>query len=303
MVNLLFIKTFIDAAKTGSVRQSAENNFVTQPAVSQHIRLLENKFGCRLFERRQRKLALTEAGRIFLQHAESLMALYTQAKSEMMQYSQHPRYALHLGTIYSLGLYELQPILKRFLKFHPTTDVSLEYHPFDKIYRLVADQEIDFGFVAHPKPYPNTVSEVFLRERMLLVQSTARPSFPSKKIISPKLLDDVKLISFRLGTPTREATDACWKALGCRPQVINEYDNIETLKSVLCLGLGCALIPETTVKREIRDGVLEVVRVRGLDVTRPLGVVYAKNRPFHVIGKKFLESLKSGVRAQAEEIS
>ncbi len=300
MVNLLFLKTFVDAAKTGSVRQSAENNFVTQPAVSQHIRQLETKFGCQLFERRQRKLALTDAGRIFLSHAESLLARYTQVKSEMMQYSQHPRYALSLGTIYSLGLYELQPIIKKFLKSYPTTDIGLEFHAFDKIYRLVSKQEIDFGFVAHPKPYPDTVSEVFLNERMLLVQSTARPNFPAKKLIHPKQLNDAKMMAFRLGTPTREATDACWKSLGCRPHIVNEYDNIETLKSAICLGLGCALIPETTVRREIRDGMLESVRVKGLNMTRPLGIVYAKNRSIHVIGKKFLESVRSGLRKSEE---
>ncbi len=300
MVNLLFLKTFVDAARTGSVRQSAENNFVTQPAVSQHIRQLETKFGCRLFERRQRKLVLTEAGKMFLNHAESLLARYTQAKSEMMQYSQHPRYALSLGTIYSLGLYELQPIIKKFLKSYPTTDIGLEFHAFDKIYRLVAKQEIDFGFVAHPKPFPGTISEVFFNERMLLVQSTARPNFPAHKTIQPKHLNGAKMMAFRLGTPTREATDAYWKTLGCRPLIVNEYDNIETLKSAICLGLGCALIPETTVRREIRDGLLEVVRVKGLHMTRPLGIVYAKNRPFHLIGKKFLDSVKSSARAGTE---
>ena len=62
--------------------------------------------------------------------------------------------------------------------------------------------------------------------------------------------------------------------------IINEYDNVETLKSALQLGLGCSIVPFSTLARELRDGSLEVIPVKGMSLKRPLGMLYSKNAVF-----------------------
>jgi len=83
MVDLFFVKSFIAVAETGSFRVAAERNNISQPAVTQHIHLLEKKFQCFLFERSSRKTTLTPAGKVFYIYAQQMLEAYQTAFSEI----------------------------------------------------------------------------------------------------------------------------------------------------------------------------------------------------------------------------
>lgn len=290
MVNLFFLKTFIDTAKTSSVCEAALINYVTQPAVTQQIHILEEKLGCRLFERHNKKMTLTAGGKIFLLYAENILGQYEESKMRIREISKEFSGTIRIATIYSIGLYQLQPIIRNFLRRFRQMDIRLEYHSFDRIYEMAANRQIDFGFVSHPKEQRGIVAKVFEKEKLVVAQSRHHRVL-KKKRISLGNLNGVKFVAFASQTPTRLAIDRFLHRHAVRPLIINEYDNIETLKSAIQLGIGCSIVPKVTILRELREGSLEALPTNELTLRRPLGVLYSKDTVFTKSLREFYEAV------------
>ena len=290
MINLFFLKTFIDTAKTGSVREAAVKNYVTQPAVTQQIHLLEEKLGCKLFNRHNKKMALTAAGKIFLLYAENILGQYEESKMRIREMDKEFIGTIRIATIYSIGLYQLQPIIRQYLKRFPKMDIRLEYHSFEQIYEMVANHKADFGFVSHPKERRGIMSRVFEEEKLVVAQSRSHPVLKKKKA-ELRDLNNVKFVAFSAPTPTRLAIDSFLHSNSVRPLIVNEYDNVETLKSALQLGIGCSIVPEITIARELKEGSLEVIPIKTLTLKRPLGILCLKEATHSKSLRKFYEAV------------
>ena len=290
MVNLFFLKTFVDTAKTGSVRESAVKNFVTQPAVTQQIRILEEKLGCKLFNHLNRKMTLTAGGKVFITYAENILGQYEESKIRLREMGDEFIGTIRLATIYSIGLYELQPIIRQYLRRFPKMDIRLEYRSFEQIYEMIANHQTDFGFVSYPKERHGILSKVFYEEKLVVTQSRRHPVLKKKK---PSLrdLNNVKFVAFSSPTPTRIAVDSFLHHNSVRPLIVNEYDNVETLKSALQLGIGCSIVPEITIARELREGSLETIPMKSLTLKRPLGVLCLKQAINSKSLREFYESV------------
>ncbi len=289
MVNHFFLKTFTDVANTGSVQLAAQKNHITQPAVTQQIHTLEEKLNCKLFERHSKKIFLTLSGKSFLVYAEKILQQYQEARDKVEEINDRFCCSIRLATIYSIGLYGLQPVVKKFLKRFPKTDIHLEYQPFDKIYDMISKHEIDFGFVAYPVSRHHVKAEIFDEETLVLVQSPYHRALHQTTRASLKDLDKTKFVAFSANSPTRKAIDNFFQENRCYPKILNEYDNVETLKSAVTLGLGWSIIPAAAILHEVKEGSLETVHVKGLNLKRPLGILYAKPKTFTKATRAFLD--------------
>lgn len=290
MVDLFYLKTFVAVTRTRSFRVAAERNFVTQPAVSQHIRVLEKKLGAALFERRGKNVALTRAGETFLPYAENILKQYEEAQTRVRELDNKFGGTIRIATIYSIGLYELQPVIKQFLKKYPEVNLHVEYHQNAAIYEMVSGRVIDFGFVAFPQKRSGMVAQTFAQDELVLAQSPQQRVIP-RKTIALKDLEGAKLIGFAAGTGTGKVIQHFFAARKIRPDIRHEYDNIELIKSAVVLGLGCALVPRKTILRELNDKTLETVEVKGLAIKRPIGVLYPGNKVFTKTTRTFYEML------------
>src|ERR1039458_6697571 len=126
MVDLFFIKSFIAVAQTGSFKLAAQRSNITQPAVSQHIRILEQKFHCSLFERSSRKTTLTPAGKVFFVYAQQMLDSYQNAHNEIEKMNNLSIGTVRIASIYSIGLYQLKPVIQKLLKQYPKINIHLE---------------------------------------------------------------------------------------------------------------------------------------------------------------------------------
>ncbi len=289
MVDLFFIKTFVCAAQTGSFRVAAERNFITQPAVSQHIQVLEKIFGTKLFERRGKKISLTPNGQTFLPFAESLLKTYDEAKMILGETLNKYNGTIRIATIYSIGLHELQPIIRRFLNKYPQIDIQIDYCHNNAIYEMILHRTIDFGLVAYPKKMAGVVCEIFAEDDLILIQSRRHPMI--KKSISLKELNQQKMITFSPQTPTGNAIERFLKTNGIRVKIVHAYDNIETIKRAVEIGMGVAFVPRNTVTQELKNHSLSLISAKGLNLKRPLGLLYAKGKTFTKSTKTFHDML------------
>lgn len=290
MIDLFFLKTFVAITKTNSFRIAAERNHITQPAVSQHIQILEKKLDTTLFERHGKKITLTPTGKIFLTYAESILKQYEDAKNHIHEIDHKFNGTIYIATIYSIGLYELQSTIRKFFKKYPKINLHLEYRTSASIYEMIFNRTIDFGLVAYPQERAGVVSKTFTDDTLVCVQSPTRRTI-QKKSIAVKDLSGAKFIDFAHTTPTGKFIHQFFLSKKILPNIVHEYDNIELIKSAVLLGLGCALLPRNTITRELKEQSLEIIRVTGLNLKRPLGVLHSEKKIFTKSTEVFYETL------------
>lgn len=290
MINLFYLKTFVTVTKTRSFRITAERNAITQPAVSQHIRILERTLETTLFERRGKTTSLTPAGQAFLPYAENILRQYEEARMRVHETDKKFIGTIRIATIYSVGLYELKMAVAKFIKKYPDIHLHMEYHHNTAIYEMVMNRSVDFGIVAFPNGKKGIVTRTFVEDNLIFVQSPLH-QIVKKKNIALKDLDQVKFISFSPTIPTGKTIYRFFSDKRIHPNILHEYDNIELIKNAAVLGLGCALLPRNTIDRELKDGSLEIIPVEGLDIQRPVGILYLKGKIFTKSTRAFYDML------------
>lgn len=290
MIDLFYLKTFVAVTRTRSFRIAAERNSITQPAVSNHIRILEEKLDSVLFERRGKGVALTPAGAALLPYAENILKQYEEAKMHVRELDNKFKGTIRIATIYSVGLYEMKPAVQKFLKKYPHVSLHIEYQQNAAIYEMVVNRTVDFGMVAFPQKKNGIVAQTFVEDELVLAQSPQHRLI-RKKTIGLGDMDGVGFIAFASATPTGRVIQRFFTDKNIRPNILHEYDNIELIKSTVILGLGCALLPHNAIRRELKERALEVVHVDGLQIKRPLGILYPSGKVFTKTTRTFYEML------------
>ncbi|HEY0083472.1 MAG TPA: LysR family transcriptional regulator, partial [Pyrinomonadaceae bacterium] len=147
------LKIFCDLVETKSLSRAAERNFVTQSAVSQQVRGLEEKFKRRLLERMRggREVGLTEEGEVFYQESRQIVNAYAHLEERMRTLTGTVSGTVHVATVYSIGLHELPAVIRRFMGEHPEAKIDLEYSRTTRIVRDVLAGTVELGIVAYPE--------------------------------------------------------------------------------------------------------------------------------------------------------
>jgi len=272
---------------------AAQQNNISQPAVSQHIHILEQKLHCSLFERSSRKTTLTPAGKIFLGYAQQMIDSYQNACSEIDKMNNLSIGSVSVASVYSIGLYQLKPIIQHFFKKYPKINIHLEYCHHNVVYQMLKDRSVDFGLVAFPKETEGFQIKIFAHDQLALVQSTKHRFFKKNEIVPLAKLNNLNFVGIDTLTPTGQAINQFFKAHQVEISLIKEYENIETIKSALEAGIGCSILPKTTITKELKNSTLEIVPLQGFDLKRPLAVVYNNKKVFTKAAKIFLDLISA----------
>jgi DNA-binding transcriptional LysR family regulator len=103
----------------------------------------------------------------------------------------------------------------------------------------------------------------------------------------------MKFIGIDAISPTGQAINQFFKAHQININLVKEYENIETVKNAVEIGLGCSIVPKTTIAKELKDSSLEIVPLQGFDLKRPLAIVHSNKKVFTKAARVFLESISS----------
>ena len=288
------LKIFCELVETGSFSRAAERNFVTQSAVSQQVRALETRFKRRLLERvrGQRELRLTKEGEAFYQESRGVLAAYTRLEERMRSLSGTVSGTVHVATVYSIGLHELPPAIRRFMELYPEAKIDLEYSRTTSIVRDVLAGTVELGVVAYPKKKSGLKIVPVGGDRLVLICPPGHPLAGRKKV-SARELDGQAFVLFERDIPTRQATDRILRAHGVAVRRVAEFDNIETIKRAVEVGFGLAVVPRPSVLDEQRSGQLAVVALAEPEWTRAVGIIHRTDRTLGAAARKFIELLKA----------
>ena len=244
------LKVYCDLAETESFTKAAQINGVTQSAVSQQISSLERQFKSLLIERSKKKFRLTREGEVLYDYSKKIMAMYESLHSRLQEIKDIISGNIRVTTVYSIGLHDLPPYIKKFMKTYPTVNVHVEYRRANEVYEDVLSNVVDLGLVAYPAK-DSRLDIVALRKDPLVL--ICHPQHPLAKLKSVKFkaLAGLNFVNFDTDIPTRKALDRMFREHGIQVENVMEFDNIETVKRAVEIDAGVSVVPETTVRQEI----------------------------------------------------
>jgi DNA-binding transcriptional LysR family regulator len=272
------LKTFCDLIETGSFSKAAALNFVSQSAVSQQVKSLERRFDQRLIERGQRKgVTPTEAGKIFYAECKEILERFSALEERMRVKSAVIAGVIKIATVYSIGLHELPPYVKQFIKAHPQVKVNIEYSRTDKVYEACLNNTIDFGIVALPLRRPN-LAVIPFRDDKLVIVCNPEHRLARRHRVSVVALAGEDFIAFERDIPTRKTIDRILKQRRVEVNRVMEFDNIETIKRSVEVGIGVSILPETAVANEVRNKQIVALDFTEGVFTRSIGIIHRRVR-------------------------
>jgi DNA-binding transcriptional LysR family regulator len=298
-VQLETLKIFCDLVETRSFSQAAERNFVTQSAVSQQVRGLEERFKRRLLERvrGRRDLHLTQAGEAFYEACREVLQAYARLQERMRNLTGTVSGTVRVATVYSVGLHELPPVVREYMALYPQAKIDLEYSRTTRVVRDVLSGAVELGVVAFPEKKRGLEVVPLGGDRLVLICQPGHRLARRKKV-SAADLQGLDFVLFERDIPTRRATDRILRSHGVTVRRAAEFDNIETIKRAVEVGLGLAIVPRPSVLDEQRTGQLAVVPLAEPEWKRTVGVIYRGDRALGSAARKFVELLRRNDRNQ-----
>lgn len=280
------LEAFVEVVRRGTVSRAAEALGVTQPALTARMRALERELGQELFARSGRGVRLTDAGRVFLPHAERALLAIADGRESIADLASGRAGKLVIGATGSVSSYVLPKVLKRFRTEHPRVELTVRTGHSEQVLELVLAESVELAIVRELRHEDVDVMPLYDDELTLVTH----PSHPFARRGSVRLADVVAegLVVFDRASSYYELTQALFVGAGPPPRMIMELDNFEAAKKMLEEGLGVALLPVVAVARELELGQLasvpivdagpvhrRMVVVRRNDVGPPGGVASA----------------------------
>jgi DNA-binding transcriptional LysR family regulator len=284
------LKVFCDVARNRSFSQAAQANDITQSAVSQIVLQLEKRMKVQLVDRSTRPLHLTALGQTFYEGCKALLEQYTELEAGIRSAHAEIAGTVQVAAIYSVGLGDMGQYVQRFAAEWPQAQVHLDYlHP-DRVYERVLDGTADLGLVSFPRKSSKLEALPWREERMVLACAPTHP-LAHHLAAQVKELAGQKYVHFDRNLVIRRQVDRFLKKQGVGVDVVLEYDNIENIKQAVALGAGVALLPEPTLRREVKARALVALPLFNSHFTRPLGIIHRRRPRLNAAARRFVDLL------------
>tara|TARA_Y100000766_G_scaffold8736_1_gene6532 strand:+ start:2346 stop:3224 length:879 start_codon:yes stop_codon:yes gene_type:complete len=290
-VQIESLKVFCDLAETTSFTKAAKINGVTQSAVSQQISSLETKFDAAFIERSKKKFTLTKEGEMLYNYSKQIVQTYDELRHKVQEIQNVVTGTIKVVTIYSIGLHELPPYLKKFLKKHPTVNVSVEYRRATQLYEDIVTGMADIGLVAYPQKDPRLQVTSLAEDMLVLICHPDHPLAQQPKVKLSEIASH-KFIAFEPDIPTRRAIDKILRDRNVEVDHTMEFDNIETVKRAVEIDAGISIVPRSPVAQEVTKKTIAMVEIEDEKFYRPLAAVHKKSKVLSPAMREFLALLK-----------
>lgn len=280
-MNFQHLTTFCTVISEGSMTAAAEKLFLTQPAVSQQIRNLEDELSVELLQRGSRQAKATAQGQILFDYAKRILALSQQAQIAIQTMNIEVEGTFRIGTMNSLGLYIVSPIIGLFLKHNSKLAVHLSYSDGESLAQAFEAGEIDIMIlpdmsVEYGMDPKGAEKKMLMQDEMWLVGSTKDSHLPEDIELQDLTLKPFVNIMERY--PNFEKTlSAALKKKGVELKPVFETVNVGTLKRVLESGLGWGFLPAHSIRKHVRSGRLTTIPVLDFSYSMNVYYYYRKN--------------------------
>lgn len=293
MVNLDLYRVFYTVAKCGSLTRAAEELYISQPAVSQAIKQLENQLGGKLFNRTHKGMELSDTGgkQIFA-IVEQALKLLTDAENKYSELKNTATGVVRICASDTVSTHFLLKYIKEYHEKYPNVNLILENGTSADTIELLKNKKGDIGFVN----LPIDDKDINLSNTVMQLHDTFVASDKFSELfgttVDLKRLQDYPLLMLELSTATRQAIVSFAHSHGIHLHPEIELASLELMAELAKNGIGIACIPREFVAHELENGTLKEIKTNPELPTRAIGLALPKDTELTFAVKEFLKLLK-----------
>jgi DNA-binding transcriptional LysR family regulator len=294
------LKTFESVARNLSFSRAAEDLHLTQPAVSMQMKQMEDQAGLPLFHHTGKRISLTEAGMLILQHCKVILADLKAAEQSLAHLTTGGTQTLRVGLITSAS-YSFPHLINAFM--HGKTGIALDMtiRSREQLIALLRSDQIDLAVMVHAPDDPAIVAEAFAPNPFVLLSAPTHPLADERNIPYARIAHEC-LIVRESGTDTRSATNDTFHNHESRPRFM-EIGCVEGIKQSVMAGMGICFLSAQAVQSEVRAGLLKVLDVQGFPVKRHWREAHRVDRPLPQVARDFRQFLLTEAGARLEHFT
>jgi LysR family transcriptional regulator, low CO2-responsive transcriptional regulator len=296
-ISLQKLDVLVSVVRRGGVGRAAEAKFVAQPAVTGHIRSLEERLGTEIFYRDGRQLALTPAGRVVYAWAEDVLRRTRHMERELADISSGSAGRVAMAVTPSFGSYRLPAVLSEFQQHHPDAEVRQAVTPTDQAIEEARSGVVDLAFVASEPglELPGLVVEPLGDEEIVLV--TAADATPYAAAVSAAELPLLPLVEVPEGYLGGAHLEEQLRLAGaCQRTVVVELGHPEAAKRAVRSEPGrYTLLWRTAVTEELADGQLVEIPVEDLELSVPIALVHRREVTLSPLHQRLVEAVRENL--------
>ncbi|MTI68892.1 MAG: LysR family transcriptional regulator [Firmicutes bacterium] len=271
------LRIFYEVATNLSMTETAEKLYISQPAISQTIKELENNLNIILFDRINKKLFLTYEGKVFLNYTRRILNLYDESLDKIKDINTLNKGKLKIGASTTIGIYILTDIIGKFTKKHKNIDTSITIENTKIIADMILENKIDFAFVEGPVHSSEIIVKEFLNDELVFITSPEHP-WVKKKNVDIKEVENQKLIMREEGSGTREIVKRALKKNEVNYNIYLELGNIEAIKRAVKADLGISCISKRCVREEVKNNSLCIIPLKNTKIKRKLNIIHHNDK-------------------------
>ncbi|HAA89592.1 MAG: Transcriptional regulator LysR family [Thermoanaerobacterales bacterium 50_218] len=294
-MNFSWLLTFNMVVEKKSLTKAAQALHLTQPAVSKHLRSLEQYYGTTLVHRTTRDIELTEAGKVVYHYSKQVVGLLQKSREEVKNIAGCVKGELLIGASTIPGEYLLPHLLGRFQQLYPEVKVKMEIADSEVIVRKVLANEVEVGFVGVPVTNRALQEELVYEDELVVIVPRNHRFAGRQEITLEELLTEPLLVREK-GSGTRRVIEGRLAEQGVDPRSLKvklELGSTEAVINAVIAGLGISLVSRLAAQLHADSGELACLRLKGLSFKRGLFLITRKHQHKSLILEKFLSFLKS----------
>jgi LysR family transcriptional regulator, transcriptional activator of the cysJI operon len=286
-------KVFLAVVENLSFSKAAKELFISQPAVSKHIRELENSLGIELLERRGNKIYLTKAGGVVCNYSRKAKQLQSELEFSIGKFTNNYNGLIRIGASSTITQYVLPPVLADFHKKYKDIELNLYNGNSVEMEKLLLDNKIDLALVENQTSVSNLKYSAFMQDEIVVVASSVS-SISKKEFIELKELYSYPIVFRERGSGTLEVIESFLKKEKIeisRLNVLLHLGSTEAIKNFLPKFEGLALISGKSLAKELQLNMIKIIPIKGKHIKRSFRLVIPKT-PVFELTKTFISFLK-----------
>ena len=287
MIDTPTLTAFMAVAETGSFSAAAERLFITQPAISKRIALLEQQLDARLFDRVGRQIKLTEAGNALMPRARQVLMDVEDMARAIHDLSGEVSGKLRIGTSHHIGLHRLPPVLRQFSRDYPKVTLDIHFIDSEEAWEGVLHGELEMGVVTlPPQPDNRLQSDVIWTDPLVFMCAPEHPLARQEHLTLEALTGHSAILPSPV-TFTRGIVEKLFNEHNLKLDIAMSTNYLETIHMMVSIGLGWSVLPATMVDQSVVQLPVEAPLPE-----RELGVVTHPARSQSNAATAFLKALR-----------
>jgi LysR family nitrogen assimilation transcriptional regulator len=268
------LRYFLEVVDAKSFTKAADRVRVAQPALGFQVKKLEEELGVPLLVRHSRGVEPTEAGRVLLRHAQSIMRQVDQARQELIDLAGPPRGRVVLGVTPTTSSLLATPLVTECRRVYPEIVLNLVEALSEQVMRWLADNRVDLGFTYNPDAVKGLRTEPLLVEDLYFIGPGAEGARYGETVTLAAVAARPLILPTR-PHGTRLKVEEAAERSGATLQVAFEIDSVNTIRELVEAGAGYTVLPYAAVQDWVKAGGLFARRIVRPRVARTLHLGYS----------------------------